>query len=256
MAWYYSQGGKQAGPVEDSHLDELVQNGQIQPDTLVWREGMANWQPYRQTRPAAAISGGTVTVAEAPPIATTTSQAVCAECGGVFNLEDTIAYGTARVCARCKPVFIQKLAEGATLNTGGMVYAGFWTRFAASFVDGLILGGFNILTNALTIPAIRGNSNKALGVQLAVMFINIAAGVSYETLMIGRFGATVGKMAMKVKVVTGEGEKVSYLRALGRYFSKIVSGMILMVGYLMAAFDDQKRALHDRMCNTRVIVNK
>jgi uncharacterized RDD family membrane protein YckC len=255
MAWHYAQGGKQVGPIEDSQFEELVQNGQIQPDALVWREGMANWQPYQQVRPGGAASGAAVGLAE-PPIVTSASQVVCAECGGVFNLEDTIAYGKARVCARCKPVFIQKLAEGARLNTGGMVYAGFWTRFGAVFVDGLILGGFNILTNALMIPAIRGNTNAALGIQLGVMCINIAAGLSYETLMIGKYGATVGKMALKIKVVTGEGGKVSYLRALGRYFAKMVSGMILMIGYLMAAFDDEKRALHDRMCDTRVIVNQ
>ena len=71
--------------------------------------------------------------------------------------------------------------------------------------------------------------------------------------MIGKYGATVGKMAMKIRVVTAEGQKVSYLRALGRYFAKLLSGMILMIGYLMAAFDDEKRALHDRICNTRVI---
>ena len=78
--------------------------------------------------------------------------------------------------------------------------------------------------------------------------------VGYETLMIGKYGATLGKMAAKVRVVTAEGGKVSYARALGRYFSKILSGMICAIGYIMAAFDEEKRALHDRICNTRVVL--
>jgi uncharacterized RDD family membrane protein YckC len=81
-------------------------------------------------------------------------------------------------------------------------------------------------------------------------------GITYETVLIGKYGATLGKMACKIKVVTAEGGRVSYLLAFGRYFAKILSAMILMIGYLMAAFDDEKRALHDRICNTRVIVNR
>jgi uncharacterized RDD family membrane protein YckC len=195
-------------------------------------------------------------VADAPPPAVAGGQAVCAECGGVFNIEDTIAYGKARVCAKCKPLFIQKIAEGAKVNTGEMVYARFWTRFAAVFIDGLILGFFNGLTNALIVPAVARTSSPTgiIAVQLVVMCVNLAVGVTYETLLIGKYGATVGKMAMKIKVVTAEGEQLNYLRALGRYFAKLLSAMTLMIGYLMAAFDDEKRALHDRICNTRVVL--
>ena len=69
----------------------------------------------------------------------------------------------------------------------------------------------------------------------------------------GRFGATPGKMACGLKVVMADGGKVTYLRALGRAFSEILSGIILYIGYIMAGFDDEKRALHDRICDTRVI---
>jgi uncharacterized RDD family membrane protein YckC len=60
-------------------------------------------------------------------------------------------------------------------------------------------------------------------------------------------------MACRIKVVTAEGGQVSYLRAFGRYWAKGVSAIICLAGYIMAAFDDEKRALHDRMCNTRVV---
>jgi uncharacterized RDD family membrane protein YckC len=60
-------------------------------------------------------------------------------------------------------------------------------------------------------------------------------------------------MACGLKVVTEDGQRLSYMRAFGRYFAEIISGMILYIGYIMAAFDYEKRALHDRICTTRVI---
>jgi uncharacterized RDD family membrane protein YckC len=77
--------------------------------------------------------------------------------------------------------------------------------------------------------------------------------VGYETFFVGKFGATPGKMACKLRVITAEGAPVSYARALGRYFSKLVSYLTCSIGFIIAGFDDEKRALHDRMCNTRVI---
>lgn len=95
----------------------------------------------------------------------------------------------------------------------------------------------------------------ALIIQFVLMFINIIVGMLYETIMIGKYGATLGKMACKIKVVRADGGRVTYGRACGRYFSKILSSMICMVGYFMALFDkEEKRALHDRICDTRVVM--
>jgi uncharacterized RDD family membrane protein YckC len=60
-------------------------------------------------------------------------------------------------------------------------------------------------------------------------------------------------MALDLKVVRSDGGPVSLGRAVGRYFAKILSGVILLIGYIMAGFDAQKRALHDMLCDTRVI---
>ena len=54
MNWYYVKAGQQTGPVDEAQLDALRSSGQIEAETLVWREGMANWQPYREARPACA----------------------------------------------------------------------------------------------------------------------------------------------------------------------------------------------------------
>jgi uncharacterized RDD family membrane protein YckC len=79
--------------------------------------------------------------------------------------------------------------------------------------------------------------------------------IVYEVYFISTKGATLGKMALGVKVISSDGGPVSSATALGRYFAKILSGLILMIGYIMAGFDEQKRALHDHICNTRVIIS-
>jgi uncharacterized RDD family membrane protein YckC len=53
--------------------------------------------------------------------------------------------------------------------------------------------------------------------------------------------------------VTATGGKVSYPRALGRFFAKILSSLICLIGFIIAGFDSEKRALHDRICDTRVV---
>ena len=77
--------------------------------------------------------------------------------------------------------------------------------------------------------------------------------VSYYTFFVGKYGATPGKMALKLRVVNPDGSPVSYGKACGRYFAFVVSSMACLIGLLMVAWDSEKRGLHDRMCNTRVI---
>jgi uncharacterized RDD family membrane protein YckC len=66
-------------------------------------------------------------------------------------------------------------------------------------------------------------------------------------------GATVGKMAMGLRVVTNDGQRLSFPNATGRYFAKIVSAVILCIGFIMIAFTDRKRGLHDMIASTLVI---
>jgi uncharacterized RDD family membrane protein YckC len=70
---------------------------------------------------------------------------------------------------------------------------------------------------------------------------------------VGKFAATPGKMACGLKVIMSDGSQVTYWRALGRHFAKVLSVLILYIGYIMVAFDEEKRGLHDRICDTRVI---
>jgi uncharacterized RDD family membrane protein YckC len=90
----------------------------------------------------------------------------------------------------------------------------------------------------------------AMGIET---LIGMAIGATYEGVFVSRFGATPGKMALELKVVRPDGGPISLGRAIGRYFAKIVSWMILAIGFIMAGFDSQKRALHDMICDTRVV---
>jgi len=75
----------------------------------------------------------------------------------------------------------------------------------------------------------------------------------YFIVLEGRSGQTLGKKALNLRVVTPDGDRIGYIKAFVRYVGKTVSWIILGIGFIMAAFDGEKRALHDRMCETRVI---
>jgi uncharacterized RDD family membrane protein YckC len=96
----------------------------------------------------------------------------------------------------------------------------------------------------------------SLGFRVYQYTISYGLPAAYEIFFLGTYGATLGKMLMKIKVVTPDGGRISYARATGRHFAKILSGIICYIGYLMAFWDDEKRALHDRMCGTRVITQE
>lgn len=260
MNWHYVENGEQAGPVSDEQLADLVRTGKINADTLVWHGGMEDWLPYGQVqskpKPPEILAGSADTAR--PAAGNNVTEAVCNECGNIFPVDEMIRHGNARICANCKPVFMQKLSEGAQINTGEMNYARILTRFAAVVLDGIILGAVNILIGmiaGLSIAQAAGVQPKgAIALQIVLMVIQLSIGIAYETILIGKYGATLGKMACKIKVVTADGGRVSYARALGRYFAKMLSGMICLIGYIIALFDNpQKRALHDHICNTRVI---
>ena len=90
-------------------------------------------------------------------------------------------------------------------------------------------------------------------VGIFIRIIAIAFNAVYAGFFIGRYGATPGKMACQLIVVDANGAPISYSRSFGRGFAEIVSGITCYIGYIIAAFDGEKRALHDHICSTRVI---
>jgi uncharacterized RDD family membrane protein YckC len=237
MKWYYAEGGKQIGGIDEAAWAELLANGTIKPDTLVWREGMPAWVPYGQ------LSKETGTAAH------------CAECGKVFPPDDLIEIAGRPICAGCKPIALQKLREGVAVP-GTFHYAGFWIRGGAKLIDGVLMFVVSLLvglgTELVTGGSEPGSATEIVGGLLSFM-IQMAISVGYSVWFLSKYGATLGKMALGLRVIRSDGGSLTVGRAVGRTFADYLSGMILYIGYIMAAFDDQKQALHDRICDTRVI---
>jgi uncharacterized RDD family membrane protein YckC len=261
MQWYYAEDNKQVGPFSDEDFKDLTSSGKVTAETLVWHEGMPQWAAYGSlSGPAPEIQSEPAdAAAKAAPAAPDGAKGTgtCVECGKEFPLEDMIQYEHSTVCAECKPTFFQRLQEGASVP-GTMDYGGFWIRFAAKFLDGIIMSVVNtavsFIATALGVAAAQaGSPEAALGLQMIVIVIQLCLRIAYDTFFVGKFGATPGKMACKLQVVRSDGSKLTYGRALGRHFGEWVTGLTLTVGYIIAAFDDEKRTLHDRICDTRVI---
>ena len=231
MEWYYAEGNQQVGPISDENFQALIASGTITVRTLVWHSDLKGWQEYGQV---AGPSGGTP----------------CNECGRIYSTDDMLRFGDAWICGACKPRFVQKIKEGVLL-TGQLDYAGFWIRAGAKIIDYMVLGAVQMVSSFLTI--FLASFMDEIVVMILVNVFYIAMGAGYTAFFLGRYGATIGKMACQLKVIRPDGEQLTYLRGLGRYFAEMVSGMILGIGYLMAAFDDEKRTLHDRICDTRVV---
>jgi len=139
-------------------------------------------------------------------------------------------------------------------------YGGFWIRFVAKFIDGIVLGLLNVLLSVasgivLAILAGRGAGAMpaAMGAMAITFVLQMIFSAFYATWFVGRYGATPGKMACRLRVVRPDGTEVGYGRAFGRYLAEILSMLTLYIGYLIAAFDPEKRSLHDRVCDTRVM---
>ena len=188
----------------------------------------------------------------------------CAECGQPTPPDELARFGDLLICPNCKNNYAQKLREGVAAQPV-VEYAGFWIRFVAVIIDGIILGVVSIMVNFALFGSMfnfptPGSNTPPEAVLTGLLgriglswIVNTVLACSYESFFLGKFGATPGKMALSLRVVRPDGSPISYGRAAGRYFGKLLSSMTLLIGYIIAGFDSQKRALHDMICDTRVI---
>lgn len=245
--WYYSDYERNRhGPVDDRDMAQLHAEGQLGADTLVWREGLAQWQPWRtlagEVLPDAAMAPARAAFAAASP-----------------GIRDGVnPYAVAEPASPYAPPRAP-VHRTAPVHAGGhVVYAGFWKRVAAyvidSFIVGLLAGVVGAAIGGLMGAAL--GSSRVLAIQAVVQPVSLLLTACYY----GWFYATVqqatpGKMAVGIKVVRGEGQGCGFWRGFGRYFAMILSGLILGIGFLMAGFTARKQALHDMVCDT-VVVDK
>jgi len=144
-----------------------------------------------------------------------------------------------------------------------VTYAGFWIRFVAYLIDGFALSAifapifFVFFAPAAGFASIAQDTDAMLAFYAGLSgfwLIEIVIQVLYFAGMeSSKYQATLGKMAVGIIVVDESGNRISMGRAIGRFFAKILSGIIMMIGYIMAGFDSRKQALHDKLASTFVI---
>lgn len=225
--WHYvDKNRQQQGPVEDAELVRLFRSGDISVDTLVWRSDLTDWQ---------ALGG-------------------FADQLGLRDAASPYAPPTSEVLRD----------EQVVVGGGEVVYAGFWKRVAAYIIDsfvagfvGAIIGGIvgGLLgATLLNSGGMSGSAGALMGIQMVGNLIGMLLGMAYYAGMHASSSmATLGKMAVGIKVVRSDGSRISFLRGVGRYFGLFVSSITLGIGFFMAGFTERKRALHDMLCDTLVV---
>jgi uncharacterized RDD family membrane protein YckC len=149
-------------------------------------------------------------------------------------------------------------------------YAGFWRRFVAHLIDHIIIGcvAFMLFIPGLALlgigigTGIMDESPSAIGFIIAaiaayltaILVIIIMQWLYYALMESSSKQATLGKLALGIIVTDLSGGRISFGRATGRYFGKIVSYMIMYIGFIMAAFTERKQALHDIMASCLVVL--
>lgn len=130
------------------------------------------------------------------------------------------------------------------------MYAGFWRRVAAALIDGILVSAVAFVAGMIWGPAVGDSSGSILLLQLIIL---VGYYVYFAAMESSSYQATVGKIALGIQVTDLNGNRVSFGRALGRNVAKILSSLILLIGYIMAAFTERKQGLHDMIAGTLVV---
>lgn len=242
--WYYADLSRQRqGPVSAAQLAGLYAQGLVTAESLVWRQGLPNWQPLMSV--AAELGIAAAPVAAPPPPPTT----------------NPYGYGSVP-SASAPPAHNPYAAPQADLGKGYVegdlsqaVPAGFWKRYSAMVIDQLVLMLISLpIGFVLGLMMAAGNSTPGPIFEAFSNLFGFVLGLVYFVLQESSPRmATVGKRARGLRVLRSDGTRISAGRATGRYFAKILSGIILLIGFLMAAFTERKQGLHDLLADTLVV---
>ncbi|HMK56031.1 MAG TPA: RDD family protein [Dissulfurispiraceae bacterium] len=282
MDWYYKADGGKTGPVNEREMRELAEQGKITRETMVWNELNARWMPLGEaastigvTLPDEAEHQADDNVAgpdwmaysifesdsaeqqeTVSPVAAPGAESYCARCFKKFPNDELVRYGAEKFCPACESLYAHELKHGDKASQ--LPIAGFCIRMIAKLIDLTILGVIGMLLYATAIflllwtDAIFEMSARAFALFI-VCFLWIVSFICYSSVFTGKYGGTPGKLALGLRVVDTAGGKISYTKALIRCMAETASALPLAAGYIVAAFDVEKRALHDRLCGTRVI---
>ena len=164
-------------------------------------------------------------------------------------------------CYNCGLPLTEEGSRASTARPGLQAFAsgrpaGFWLRAGGLIIDTVVVTAlFGLALQQLTDTSLAGYFKDAYAGEATLILdlVNAAITLAYATLLVGAFTTTVGKRPFNMFVVRADGTRVGYGRALGREAAKVLSFILLGVGYFMVAFRADKRALHDLIADTVVI---
>ncbi|UZW60299.1 RDD family protein [Lysobacter enzymogenes] len=301
--WYYSDEERNRhGPLDAAAMAALHDRGELGPDTLVWRDGLDQWRPWRELaaeliatpgfapladpEQAEQASAGRTAAAVAAAQAEAEARRSPADAGlaaaaGTGLPGDATAQAAAAAATSDTPTADAPgadspyaapraaVAENSQVVLGQPVTAaGFWRRFAAYLIDSTLVGTLyyavaTVLFIGVFMVGIAGDSGRWLegGATLSAVVTAIST-LSYVLISACYYAgmessssmqATLGKLAVGIKVVDADGARLGRGRALARWAASIASWLTLGVGFLMAAFTERKRGLHDLLARTQVV---
>lgn len=249
MKYYYLEGRERRGPFDDAAWHDTVRRGAVARTTLVWHTDATGWTPYRdlpadrQPLPAAELP------APRPP----DYELPCSDCGAATPASRLFVCDAGATCSRCRPRMAQRLVEGATAP-GALPLADMAGRFAAKMLDGLAIMA---LTLGTVIPlgamVYYADPDMLPWMILPFYVLMFLYSALYTILFVSLCQATPGKMALGLRIVMQDGTRLRTGRATGRFFSELLTGYSMYIGYVMALVDREHRALHDLICSTRVV---
>ena len=232
MEIWIGRNGERHGPYKEDDVRQWLRSGQLSREDLAWYEGLADWQPLSVLFPDA--------VASAPP-------------------------SIAPVMASAPPA--------PTISAALDDYAGFWKRVAAYILDAIIL----YIPGMLIQKMMGGDAAEAAMKQAqlaspgdpqvmltalsqfystmlpAILIITVITWLYFAICESSVWQATVGKLALGIRVTDMHGRRISFPRALGRYPAKYLSTLIFCIGFLMVAWTRRKQGLHDLIASTLVL---
>jgi uncharacterized RDD family membrane protein YckC len=229
--WFYAQDNRQLGPVTIEALIDMIRRGVVQPTDLVWTEPMPDWRAalsVPELMPGAPARVGMPGIGGDAPVGVNPS----------LNYFSNV--GPYREVA----------------------YAGFWLRFCASFIDGIITWIFVTFVDlsagvqrTVFGPARYFNNSPAFAALIVCIGLAkiVVPWLYFAIMESSQFQATLGKLALGIFVTDLGGQRIGFGRATGRYFGKWISYVTLCIGFMMAGWTRQKQALHNMMSGCLVV---
>jgi uncharacterized RDD family membrane protein YckC len=252
--WYYASAGERLGPVDAQDLQARLERGELDGDTLVWREGMTDWQPVREV---------------AAELAFATPAAVADAGVGVGAGADAGPSSFATPASPYAAPQASAYQPQAPVHAGDVVYAGFLKRYAAMTIDSVIMGVASMIlvfvgmllfgVGAALTPDNLRSGMLAPGLPLLfVLLALVSQAVYYVWMTSSSHQATLGKMAVGIKVVRSNGQTLGVGRSLARFAAYVLLPLVtcyvaLPVSAFMSGLTARKQALHDMIVDSLVV---